>query len=393
MGYYLVSRSIVYSFQVNKKRNVIYTGLFTDHWDHRKQRVPSRIDFAWEINTKLDNIESYIAQRKHEYIISGFFPDKKELENHILSMSTPTPNQIILDKKHLVWEYVGHYISRKRGMKSEGYLKNWPSLQEHVKSFAPLLYFEQMDALWLESFAKYLSTVKKLSHNTVVTKITYMRILGRDAMKLGQKVAYDFEDYVPKEIKYPVVYLDWDTHINAIREVVLINQLSDVRDRFLFRCNTGMREGEMKGLKQSSFRKQDGHTWMKYYDEKAKKWKDIILSTEALEIAKKYNYKFPSVTQQEENILIKQVALLAGLTETRIKTTHVGSKVTQLEIPLFELITTHTARRSFARHWYELKGDMELLSRYLAHSDVRVTRIYIGLADVEASNELFRLMG
>lgn len=391
MGFWKMKRSIVYQFQLSGDRYTIVTGLLTDYWDTKKKRVPSRMDFAYEINAKLSKLEEYFDKVKDDYSISKVLPDRREIENNVLSITQPeTPT--LSDKKFLVWEYVDLYISRKRGVKSDGYLKNWPSLREQIKTFAPKLYFDQMDKVWMESFAKYL-TVSGLSHNTVVTKITYLRILGRDAMKMGQKVPYDFEDFVLKEIKYPVIYLDWDTHVKALREVVLIPQLDVVRDRFLFRCNTGMREGELSQLKKGNFRVMEGRTWLKYYDLKGKKWKDIVLSPEALALAEKWKFNFGTVSQQEENLLIKQVALLAGITEKRSKITHIGSKVKEQWVPLYDLITTHTARRTFARHWYSLGGDMVLLSKYLGHSDIRITRIYIGLEEVEANNELIRLMG
>lgn len=378
---------------VNKKRLTVYTGLTSDYWDKKKQRVPAKAPFAWEVNEKLDKIEIYLEEIKLEAKFSGIIPSRESIENHIVSIVKPEAPTLSIENEKFVWEYVEVYINRKTGILSEGYLKNWPSLQTHIKEFAPDLLFKDMIPSFQERFAKWLFEVKKLKQNTVSNKITYLHVLARDARKLGYQIAQDFEDYTVKESKNPVFFLHWETDVKAIREVQLIHELDRIRDRFLFRCNTGMREGELKGINKGSFYLKDGQTWLKYYDQKGKKWKQIVLNEEAIQIADKYNRKFPPVSQQEENLLIKQVGLLAGLTKDINVVHQYGARKEHQVVKQYEMITTHTARRTFARRWYELGGDLGLLSRYLGHVERRTTEIYIGLEDVEASREMIRIMG
>lgn len=393
MGFWIAKRSIVLQFKVGNIRPKIYTGLTTDYWDSKNQRIPTKAPFAWEINEKLNKVEEYVQELQLETKMTGAIPDQKKIENDILALVQPEQQTNPMVEEKTVWEFVDIYIEKKKGVRSEGYLKNWPSLQDHVKEFAPDLKFSDLSPAFQERFSKWLYSEKKLKQNTVSNKITYLHVLTREARKLGYQTAFDFEDFSIKEVKNPVFYLDWETDLKAIRDVRLIPDLDKVRDRFVFRCNTGMREGELKSIKPSSFYENQGSTWMKYYDQKGKKWKQIALNEEALQIADKYNRKFPPISQQDENLLIKQVGMLAGLDTPHERISHYGSKIVRETFNSWELITTHTARRTFARRWYNLGGDIGKLSRYLGHADRRTTEVYIGLEDVEASMEMFRVMG
>lgn len=392
MGFWISKRSIVLQFKCGPHRPKVYLGLLTDHWDAKKQRVPTRVDFAWEINQRLDRVEELVTDIRMEYKRSGFFPDPRKLENDILFITQPEVEANLNGKEKLVWEYVDTYIKRKEKLLTEGYLKNWPSFAEQVKCFDPLATFMDITSAWQERFADWLFRKEGLSQNTVHNKIVYVQVLARDARKLGYSIALDFEDFSIKEIHQPAVYLDWDTHVEQLRKIQLIQELEVVRDRFLFRCNTGMREGEMVGIKPGNFYQSKGD-YLKYYDQKGKKWKIIALNAEALSLAKKYGNSFPRISQQEENRLIKQVGMIAGLNEPREKLTHLGGKVKREIIPLYQLISSHTARRTFARRWYENGGELIKLSRYLGHKDLKTTMVYIGLEDLEASEEMRRVMG
>jgi len=392
MGFHTDKNTIFLQLMIAGKRIKVSTGFTTQAWNKKKQRVNSSEDFAWEVNQALDKIQDLVEDLKAKHRVEGFVPDAGFL-NNLVAEVTKKDLILIPEEKKRVWEYVDIYIQRKKEMLSEGYLKNWPSLREQLKEFAPLLTFDQLSPAWQQSFVAWMITEKEIFNNTLVNKIKYIQIMARDAQKLGYSIHPDFDGFSMKEVRYPVVWLDWDTHVQRLREVKLIKMLDQIRDRFLFRCNTGMREGEMNQLAPSHFYKKEGNTWLKYFDHKAKKGKTIVLNVEALALSEKYGMKWPKVVQSDENQLIKQVCMIAELDEVRIKLRHIGNKAVTTSIPLYDLITTHTARRTFARRWYEQGGNLLKLSRYLGHSSVDITQRYIGVEDEEANDEMLRVMG
>jgi site-specific recombinase XerD len=242
----------------------------------------------------------------------------------------------------------------------------------------------------METFVHHLLSLE-LSTNTVAKKIREVKSLAVDARRMGIEVNSSFEDFTYKGVTYPPFFLDWDTQVKSIEVVLVSVALDRVRDRFLFRCYTGMREGEMNQLLPENFYSKAGRDYLKYWDIKGQKSKTIQLSEKANLIAKKYEFNLPVISQQKENDYIKKVGEKAGLTLQRKKIRHSGSKTLISYVPTFSMISTHTARRTFARRWYEQGGDLMKLSKYLGHSSISVTELYIGVEDDEVNDEMIRI--
>lgn len=125
---------------------------------------------------------------------------------------------------------------------------------------------------------------------------------------------------------------------------------------------------------------------------KGKKSKTIQVHEVAEAIIKGYGYQFPKCSQQDENVIIKEVSEKAGITEVYEKIRHSGSKLVASIVPKYKMVSSHTARRSFARRWYERGGDMLKLSKFLGHSSIRTTELYVGVEDNEANDEMMRVI-
>ncbi len=85
----------------------------------------------------------------------------------------------------------------------------------------------------------------------------------------------------------------------------------------------------------------------------------IPLRSEPLEIIEKYNYKLPTQNPQDINDYIKDIGELAGINENvEIKITR-GGEVIKKIFPKYELIKTHTARRSMITNMV-IDGELSL---------------------------------
>jgi integrase len=83
------------------------------------------------------------------------------------------------------------------------------------------------------------------------------------------------------------------------------------------------------------------------------------------------------------NEVLKEVALLAGLTDNVVMRTTKGGKRVEETFPKWKLVTTHTARRSFAKNLYLTGFKLEYLSRVMGHKSLEQTVEYIGLDAIE----------
>ena len=103
----------------------------------------------------------------------------------------------------------------------------------------------------------------------------------------------------------------------------------------------------------------------------------IPIKQELLAILKKYDFNIPRMPEQKINEYIKEVAKLAGLTNlVEIKKTKGGKEVTN-EVPTYQLITTHTARRTGATLMYLNGIDVYDIMKLTGHKKIETIEIYL----------------
>lgn len=172
-----------------------------------------------------------------------------------------------------------------------------------------------------------------------------------------------------------------------------------VRDIFLCGAYTGQRISDYNNLSPDNFKKTPkGYDIVCLTQEKTNATVVIpVLNNNLLEIAEKYNYRFPRVVEQVLNRYIK--AILKELSETvpslaEKYTTVLTMKERELESggkivfernergvpmrPKYDLITSHTARRSCITNLY-LQGRFtnEQIMSISGHKDEKTFKAYI----------------
>jgi integrase len=119
-----------------------------------------------------------------------------------------------------------------------------------------------------------------------------------------------------------------------------------VRDVFCFQCYTGQRFSDIANLKREDIK---GNTWHLH----TYKTRDIIkvpLTPGALDILKKYENQanpLPVISHQKTNDIIKEVCEKAKINSLETKVMYRGKERIEIKKPKHDLISTHTARRTF----------------------------------------------
>ena len=111
---------------------------------------------------------------------------------------------------------------------------------------------------------------------------------------------------------------------------------------------------------------------------------DVVLS-----IFKKYeanaNRLPPSISNQKYNKYLREVCELAGLTET-------GRLASDLNKPLYECISSHTARRNFATNCYLAGMDSRMIMAVTGHSTEKSFEKYIKVTREETAKRMAQHM-
>ena len=144
------------------------------------------------------------------------------------------------------------------------------------------------------------------------------------------------------KLDFPIIT---ESELTKLIETKVPPILEKYKDLFLFQLFTGQRISDVKAFRKEQIK---GNIW-EFYAEKTSKLTKVPLSgfgAYALVILKKYDYKLPAFTEQHLNKNIKEVCRIAEIDEPFTFQRLQGARVITTTRPKWELITTHTARRS-----------------------------------------------
>lgn len=160
-------------------------------------------------------------------------------------------------------------------------------------------------------------------------------------------------------------------------ETVEIKQdyLDRVRDQFLLLAWTGCRYSDLDKLDDPQCIAR-GYFELEQYKTGTKVC--IPIFDQVKRIFEKYDGELPSViSNQKFNGFLKEVCRLAGITEETSITHTIAGKRTKEYFPKYELVSAHTARRSFATNMFESGVPALVIMQITGHKTEKAFLSYI----------------
>ena len=161
--------------------------------------------------------------------------------------------------------------------------------------------------------------------------------------------------------------------------------LDKARDLFLIGCYTGLRFSDFMHLRPENIKGRI----LTRNTLKTSERVSIPLNSKVLSILAKYNGKLPrSITNQRLNEHLKELCQRAGLTE-RIEVRKTRGGMNELRYPeKWELVGTHTARRSFATNAYLAKVPPVAIMKITGHRSEKMLLRYIKVSSEQNATML-----
>lgn len=180
--------------------------------------------------------------------------------------------------------------------------------------------------------------------------------------------------------------------LQYLAEMDISGYLKKVRDLFLIGAGTGQRYSDYSRYRPHHFYKTTNNVPIlsiiaQKTDIPAKV--PINIFPWLLPLLEEYNYTSPKLSMQKLNEGLKILGKKAGLEENVLVVEQMmGRKprVIKKYKPKFELLTTHTCRRSFATNLYRMKYSLAQIMPMTGHSTEGHLRVYIGI-DAEENAE------
>ena len=135
-----------------------------------------------------------------------------------------------------------------------------------------------------------------------------------------------------------------------------------------------MRFGELKFVSNKTV--QNRTLILKEEKNAGKRTREIPLSSIAINILEKYDYNLPLIANQKYNDYIKDVFNEAGYKYNVIKTSTRGKEVIREEIPFYDRISSHTARRTFITLMKKNGKSDKLIAEISGHRDMKTLNQY-----------------
>ena len=163
--------------------------------------------------------------------------------------------------------------------------------------------------------------------------------------------------------------------------------LDRVRDIFIIGCYTGLRYSDLFTINNENL--IDKQTKLRIKTEKTGELVIIPLHTYIKEIIKKHNgipqYK---ITNQTMNESLKAIAEQSGIKENTLITSTQGTDTVTNSYKKYELVSVHTARRSFATNAY--LNDIPTISimKITGHRTEKSFLKYIKISQEDNANKL-----
>lgn len=227
-----------------------------------------------------------------------------------------------------------------------------------------------------------------LRNSTIAKKLGYLRWFMNWATDRGYNTNLAYKTFRPtlKRTQNKVVYLNTEelARIRALDLSGPYSHLDPVRDVFIFCCFSGLRHSDVSNLRRNDIKGDHIEiTTVKTADSISVELNEITRS-----ILKKYkdtSFKdgkaLPCYTNQAMNRDLKQLCKLAGIDEHIRITTYKGTVRHDEDHPKWELIGTHTGRRTFIVNALSLGIPPNIVMKWTGHSDYKSMKPYIDIVD------------
>lgn len=289
-------------------------------------------------------------------------------------------------------------ISQSRIKNLETFKKLVEVYQKEIKK---QINFLDVNKSFVDRFTNWLMNTKKYSTNYSGKVIDNLKTVCLDAEKSDIKTnpyIKQIEGFSESNKDRYIVTLSFD-ELDKISNTEMKNPAYDnARNWLLIGCEIGQRAGDLLNITKDNIRYKGGNMYLDLTQQKTGKSVTIgIVNPRIIDIIEN---NFPhKISTQKLNFYIKKVCEIAEINEMiEGKRLNPKAKKDNPEsmrkilgfYPKFELITTHSFRRSFATNYYKIIPTPILIG-ITAHSKESLFLHYINrVEDKDANADLFR---
>ena len=354
------------------------------------------------IYKELKKLESFVFEAFNQAQATGEVLDRSWLDRTVSDCFGRVAEKKGYDLKDHIQYIIDNAGTRKisgqnRVGLSSSRIKSYYTFKNNIVDFEKYnrstILLTDINPALVEKYKTWLLEKKGYSVNYAGKQLDNIRAVGKDAIRLNiptNLYVHQIESFSESDENRHIVTLSQE-ELKKIRETSMPSPyLDNAKKWLLLGCEIGQRAGDLLRLTPNSLRYVDNHLFVDITQQKTHK--SVTIPIASNEIREMLENDFPSpISSQKLNNYIKIVCELSDINETLEG--KIMDKVTKRKVlgmyPKYELITSHSFRRSFATNYYK-KIPTPILMTITGHGKETVFLKYINKqADKDENAKLF----
>ena len=409
------------SIMVRGKRLLTTTGysINPDYWNADRQEIRQSVGGKQVCNSKgvkakvinghLKRIDSYFSDYENSLQAGEELADLKTTFNREFGKSERLAD--IQEQERNFWFYYDEF-TQEMGAQNDwtaATFGKFAALRNHITDFAPDIEFADLNDKGLTKFVEYLRNTLDMRNSTIGKQLGFLKwfLKWANAKGYNQETAYKTFSPKLKATEKKVVFLDWGELMKVYdfpfpengtvlrlkdvngkeyekRTMLERGTLERVRDVFCFCCFTSLRYSDVANLKRSNvFADHITITTIKTADTlkiELNKYARAILDKYA-GMSFPFDKALPVISNQRMNEYLKELGEICGFNEPVTVTYYKGNQRIDEVFPKWQMIGTHTGRRTFICNALMLGIAPQIVMKWTGHSDYKAMKPYIDIAD------------
>jgi integrase len=367
--------------------------IYPAYWSMKDQRANGSYFNAAELNLNLSSFYIDIESAYLDFCQKNKRPPSKyELKEVVKKIVFPEPKE----RPITFFEFIQQFIdqSRTRVDSKSGKIiatntiKKYQTTLSHLEKFAEdkkrTINFSSIDLSFYDQFSSFLTKEKGMAMNSVGKYIQTLKTFLRFAEESGMLVNQSYRSKrfrTPSELTDKIYLTVEELNDLFYLDLSQNKRLEQVRDLFIVGAWTGLRFSDFSSIRPE----QITGDRIRIRTEKTGATVVIPLHPCVRAIIDKYKEHYsnslpPAISNQKMNEYLKELAeMVESLRIPVMVSSTVAGTRKSVAKKKFELVTTHTARRSFATNMFKLNVPIRSIRAITGHRTERVFMDYVRL--------------
>lgn len=386
---------IIMVFRYKMKKVVISTSLAVPQkfWNVETHRVRASREFPRHklFNQRLNFFEAETLKLWDEYQAQGIIPTPTEFKTEL----TDRLNDIHQEAPDLL-PFIQQVIEERQNMNRPAssilvYKNCLKNLKDYQTKRKKKLNFDGLNDSFMTDFTTYLFS-QNFSDSYIHKILSTLKMFVREADKRGIYEGCPLlkTSLAVKKRSKDSIYLN-DAELETLYNMELTGRLSNVRDLFLIGCLTGLRFSDYSQIKPENIQPvEHGGKHVNCLVMTTQKTKQKVtlplVNPKLVNILERYDMKAPRrISNQKLNKYIKELGQKAGFTQEIEINEYKAGEHHKRSCKKWELMTSHTPRRSFATNAYKSGVPVADIMKFTGHTTISSFMKYIKVTTEETA--------